>query len=764
MFEPSEIFVQVCPIILCGGEGSRLWPVSRRDFPKQFVRLTGELSSFQQAALRLSGMAEAVRPIVVTGAAHEEVVRRQLAEIGSDGLIIVEPEARDSGPAVAAAAAALAQLVPGCIAVVQPADHHVPDIDIFHACVRAAAEGAKKGLIVTFGVAPTHPSTSFGYIEPASPVDGAPDVSMVARFVEKPVVERAREYIANGYVWNSGMFVFAPQVLLSELRKYDAAMADASVAAVGDVAGQTPAVLHLIAEKFRNAPKRSIDHAVMEHTKNAGVVRADFLWSDLGAWDAVHEALGGSEIGNAVVGDEVVVIDCEGCLIRAPGQAVAAIGLKNVGIIVESDAVLVCDLASSQHVKTAVETLRARAGKSASRSASHSVALGRFGSLEDAGRGLDRWLETAALPLWWAAGADHALGGFQEALDGDGRPVARRRRLRVQTRQAFVYATAGRRGWQGPWRSAARHGVDFVLDRYQRPDGQFRTMVDEHGAPADEKAVLYDQAFVLLSLASLTRSGVAAGQDARAVAHRLTDEIAATRAHPSGGFREIAQHGSELQSNPHMHLFEAALEWNAVEPDGRWAKLAGQILDLALKTFIDPEVGCLREFFAEDGRPMPGVAGTLVEPGHQFEWAWLLCRWNAIRPSSDVLAAARRLYEIGEQHGVDAQRNVAVDSLNASLATVSGSARLWPQTERAKAALALARMARSGEERSTLERSALAGLNGLAQYLEMPVHGLWRDNLRPNGTFVAEPSPASSLYHIVGAIFDLQDYVAGPVS
>jgi mannose-6-phosphate isomerase len=359
---------------------------------------------------------------------------------------------------------------------------------------------------------------------------------------------------------------------------------------------------------------------------------------------------------------------------------------------------------------------------------------------------------TSALPLWWALGADHENGGYHELLDQDGMANPAPRRARVQTRQSFVYARAGKLGWQGPSREAALHGLRFFRAHYLREDGLFRTLVDSDGRVLDNTAILYDQAFALLALASLSEiPGAPAGALEEAIA--LLDAIERTMRHEAGGFRENA--ASAFQSNPHLHLFEAALAWSEAQGGTVWDALADEIAALALSRFIDPDDGFLREHFTEKWEPALGARGRLVEPGHQFEWAWLLARWGRTRREAKAEAAARRLFAAGAR-GIDAVRGVAIDALNEDTTVRSSRARLWPQTERLKAALYLYET--SGED--SYLAHALAAAESLWRYLDVPTRGLWRDRLTPTNRFVEEPAPASSLYHIVGAVEALKTFAA----
>lgn len=747
--------MQICPIILCGGEGSRLWPVSRRDFPKQFAALIGDLSCFQQAVLRLHNMPGTVQPIVVTGEAHEAIVHDQLKAIGVEGTIILEPEGRDSGPATVAAAAWLAALGYDHCAIMQPADHYIPDAADFRSAAQIAATGAERGFIVTFGVAPVQADTSYGYISRGDVLPDCPGVTTVRRFIEKPSREKAIEYLAQGYVWNSGMFAFRPSVLLEEVRLFEPAMADAVERALGN-ATRTNDTIRLDPVAFGQSPRKSLDHAVMERTARAAVVAGDFAWSDLGAWSAIYGAQPKDERGNVILGEGAVVLDSERCFVRSAGTPLAAIGLADVAVVAEPDGVVVCNLKASASVKLAVDALRAKARPQALRKAPGPRG-GGFENLAVAAQRLGYWLDSSALPLWWAAGADHERGGFFELLDGDARPVRVSRRVRVQARQVYVYATAGLAGWHGPWKSAVAHGLSHLTERYRKPDGLYRTLIDDEGEPLDDRTFLYDQAFVLLALASAANAGIERRRciaDALELRANLFDRFART----DGGFLEQELRGSKFQSNPHMHLLEAAMEWCNVDPDREWEALAASTVRLALERFIDAESGILREFFDDDGLPFPGLPGRLVEPGHQFEWAWLLSRWAASRNDAAVAAAASRLFELGDRHGVDRMRGVAIDMLLADMSPHSRQARLWPQTERLKAALALAAAAPSDEIRDKLGAVALAAAEGMSHYLQTQIPGLWRDKMRADGTFIVEPSPASSLYHLACAIQGLRNH------
>lgn len=748
----------ITPIILCGGEGSRLWPVSRRDYPKQFTALVGEWSCFQQAVLRFRDVPHAGAPVIVAGEAHEWIIREQLEAIGIEADIILEPEGRDSAPAVAAAAAYLISRGKDAPAIMQPADHYIPDLDSFQEAAEKAAHAAEHGYIVTFGIAPTGPDTSYGYINVAEPLSKYAHASAVARFVEKPSREKASEYLRQGYLWNSGMFAFRPSVMLEEMRVFEPAIADSVERSVAGGAIREN-VIRLDPFAFGRSPKKSLDYAVMERTTRAAVVAGNFAWSDLGAWSAIYGVHAKDEKGNVIAGPHAIAVDAERCFVRSASTPVAVIGLSDIGVIAEPDGIVVCRLDASPLVKSGVEAFRSRSRPEALRRTKLPEPRRDYPDLVTAAARLSSWLDASALPLWWTAGADHARDGFFELLDEQGKPVPAARRMRVQARQAYVYALGGLGGWRGPWHAAVRHGLNSLFARYKGADGLYRTLCDDDGSPLDDRSFLYDQAFVLLALATAAKAGV----ESRRVtfeANELRSLLYERFSREGGGFSEQAVRGSTFQSNPHMHLLEAALAWAEASDDPEWEKLAGSIVQLCLERFVDRESGILREFFDDAGEPFAGLPGRIIEPGHQFEWAWLLCRWAERTGDVNAGTAASRLFDIAERYGIDRTRGVAIDVLLADMSPHSRQARLWPQTERLKAALALSARAADAEQKSALERSALAAAEGLSHYLHTTIAGLWHDKMRADGTFIAEPSPASSLYHIACAIDVLRRHVS----
>lgn len=360
------------------------------------------------------------------------------------------------------------------------------------------------------------------------------------------------------------------------------------------------------------------------------------------------------------------------------------------------------------------------------------------------------WLCDAAYPLWSTRGVDPA-GGFHERLAQNGESLAEPRRSRVNPRQAYCFAVAPSLGWRGDSARLVKHGLDYWVARYRRPDGLFRTLVNADGSPRDERALLYDQAFGLLALNVSSVGSERAERERQSL--ELHDLVLKHMKRAGPGFEAGVPPTLPLQSNPHMHLFEAALAGCEVcSENSLWKPLADELAELALEKFIDAHSGALREFFDAEWNPAPGIEGRIVEPGHQFEWAWLLLRWCGGRQGAAparAKAAALKLIDIGEQHGVI--NGLAVNSLLDDYSPHDAGARLWPQTERLKAAALAARL--TGEARYF--KIAADAADGLMRYLDCPIPGLWRDRIDAQGTVVDEPAPASSFYHLVAAISEI---------
>jgi mannose-6-phosphate isomerase len=372
------------------------------------------------------------------------------------------------------------------------------------------------------------------------------------------------------------------------------------------------------------------------------------------------------------------------------------------------------------------------------------------GPLPQAARRARAWLLEAAAPLWSTRGRMPS-GLFAERMSLAGEPDPAYFRCFVQARHIYAFVVAGTLGWEGPWRDLVSRTADVLVGRGRRDDGFYVHRLDGEAVHLDARADLYDQAFILFALGT---AGRALGRDDLFDrAEDLLDRLEGAWRHPAGGFREgeIADPRVRRQ-NPHMHLLEAFLALYEASGRERFRAAATDIAALADNNFIDPETGALLEYFADDLTPAPGQEGRIVEPGHCFEWAWLFERlaatgWQRGAELSDRLTAFAR------RHGIDTVRGVVVNAVLTDGAMHDQTARLWPQTERIKAAVA--RLRRLGTEEEAREVAAAA--IGLERYFDVPMPGLWRDKLTAADTWIEEPAPGSSLYHITCAYAELAE-------
>jgi mannose-1-phosphate guanylyltransferase/mannose-6-phosphate isomerase len=344
----------IIPLIMCGGAGTRLWPASREVRPKQFLPLFGTRSTFQDTLLRVSDATLFERPVVITNAAYRFMVLEQLAEIGIEADVLLEPVRRDSGPAIAAGAAFAQTRDADAVVLALAADHVVLDIAAFIAACRQGLVAAADGRIVTFGIKPERAATEYGYISPGETVSG--EVRAVAKFVEKPDQPTAAGYIESGYLWNSGNFMFRASVLLDEYRKFDAASVEAVTAAVTR-AGRDLGFVTLDPESFGSAKAISIDYAVMEKTASAAVVPVSCGWSDVGSWHAVWELSEKDGHGNAAQGTAVFE-DSRNCNVATDKALVALEGVDDLVVVATEDAVLVSRQKDANGLKRLVAKLK----------------------------------------------------------------------------------------------------------------------------------------------------------------------------------------------------------------------------------------------------------------------------------------------------------------------------------------------------------------------------------------------------------------------
>lgn len=354
----------IYPVLLCGGSGTRLWPLSRKSYPKQFAPLTGKQSLFQASAQRFSGDYYA-DPVVLTNADYRFIVTEQLSDVGmSAEAILIEPEGRNTAPAILAAAQHLRAKGEDALILVAPSDHVIPDTDAFREVVEQGAAAARDGKIVTFGITPTRPETGYGYLELGEKLPSG--AIALQRFVEKPNAARAAEMVMDGgFLWNAGIFLFSVKAILAAFEAHAAEMMEPVARSLKD-AERDLDFLRLDPEAWATCPSDSIDYAVMERSDNLAVVPFSAGWSDLGDWDAVWRE-GDSDGDGNVISGSVEGLDCTDSVLRSedPDLMLVGLGLKDVIAVAMPDAVLVADRSKAQEVKQVVAALKARDAKQA---------------------------------------------------------------------------------------------------------------------------------------------------------------------------------------------------------------------------------------------------------------------------------------------------------------------------------------------------------------------------------------------------------------
>lgn len=373
--------MKILPVILCGGSGSRLWPLSRSQYPKQLLALTGEFSLLQNTVRRLEGLGDQLfDPLVICNETHRFLVAGQLGEIGVSSTMILEPEGRNTAPAVALAA--LSRKLPeSTLLLVLPADHVIRETTALTQAIRHAVPAAEAGRLVTFGIVPNSPETGYGYIRS---IESSKDVLKVDRFVEKPDFETARRYVQSGsYFWNSGMFLFSVAAFIDELNRHAPDIVTACKAALDSAVVSDDGQISIQADDFGSCPADSVDYAVMEKTSLASVVPLDAGWSDVGSWAALHEVSQQDSANNAISGD-VVAVDCRDTLIRSENRLIGAVGLEDCIVVETKDAVLVAPKHRAQEVKAIVDELESGGREEAALGREVFRPWGSYDSLENA--------------------------------------------------------------------------------------------------------------------------------------------------------------------------------------------------------------------------------------------------------------------------------------------------------------------------------------------------------------------------------------------
>ncbi|MDJ0919666.1 MAG: AGE family epimerase/isomerase [Henriciella sp.] len=712
----------IYPTILCGGAGTRLWPLSTKRRPKQFLPLTTSKTMVQETASRFEGSnrddLSFGRPLAIGSNRHAALLSESLPE----ARLILEPFGRNSGPAVAAACLAHR---PDDLVLILAADHDIKNVPAFHDAIAAAVPAAEDGAIVTFGIKPTFAATGYGYIHAKDP---GQTVSDVEAFVEKPPLETAQAYLADGsYFWNAGIFLFKVSAMLSELKTRDPAMLDAVGSAIDD---PTADIVHLCPASFIKATDISIDFAVMEHAESVKTVPVSMGWSDVGGYSALHELAASAPDDNVTTGP-VFVEKSSGLLVRSEGPRVAVSGLQDVTVITTPDVVMVSDSKDIDAVK--------RLGKQV-------IANTDSLTVSPAYKAKAKAFLRQAFETWSKVAWDDAQGGFVEQLDMTGVPDTNAlRRLRVQARQTYSFAKAISLGWPEVDRASdlVEKGLTYLSAHGRHRNGGWVHHLNADGTVANDTRDLYDHAFVILGGAAAYRAtGAQAGLDM--ALETLAHVQAAYSDLEQGGWFEGDPKGMQRRANPHMHMLEAMLELYAATNDEAHLALATEIVKVFENYLFKPSHDALVEFFELDWSLKTPVAEALIEPGHHYEWAVLLAFHERLT-GRDTGSWQRRLIARADRIGRDPATGFAWNALRADGAAITNDQRrLWPQLEMLRARLVHPQLAAPGEAERLIDAIE-------STYLANMPAGTWLDQTDKKGAPVSTAIPSSMLYHFITA-------------
>ncbi|WP_192256505.1 mannose-1-phosphate guanylyltransferase/mannose-6-phosphate isomerase [Mesorhizobium caraganae] len=739
---------RIVSFVMSGGVGSRLWPLSREDNPKQFHDLSGDGSMLAKTLRRLTARPKGATPIFLIAAErHAERVHADLAGLDlSGGGPLFEPTGRNTAAAVVLAALRTLSEFGDSLVLVVPSDHEIATPKQFWQSIEAGSEAAVAGRLVVFGIRPTQPETGYGYIEVSGENSGVFDVS---RFVEKPDLATAQSYLKAGtFYWNTGIFLFRAGAMRDAFAAFQPdiwqATEAAYKAATTDLSG-----LYMPLELYAAIPSNSIDYAIMERAKDIAMVPAGFRWNDLGSWQSLLDVGPADANGNVVVGD-VVAIDCENSYIRSDGRLLSAIGMKDVAIVSTADATFVAPVSHSRHVKKIVEQLE-KSGRLETRFTPAHDRVIESGAWR---RRVHHWLFEETLPLWSTAGVDERHGGFHEALGFDGQPLMKPKRMRTMARQVYAFAVAKARGWNGPADRLITHGIAFMAGKGRTEKGGWVRTLNVDGSVADATEDAYDHSCVLLALAHAHMCGnpdaLRLGEETFSFLDAHLEDSRMT------GFLETSDGEGERRSNPHMHLLEAFLAWYEATGDRTYLRRAARIIDLFRSHFFDAESWTLGEFFDAGWKPAAGEKGTWTEPGHHFEWASLLTDFAARSGQSELSNFARKLYASAIANGLNRATGLAYGAVSRQGLPLDLVSRSWPQAEAIKAAIAL-----DGSGGPDLKPEIEARVGRLFRWHIDPAPlGLWIDRIDERGRSLASDVPASIFYHLVCALTQYLDGAA----
>lgn len=735
--------------MLSGGAGTRLWPLSRADDPKQFQNLGGNAGLLDLTLRRMKDRETGRTPInIIAGASHREKIEASAAGYDlAGGRLIYEPVGRNTAAAVAMACLDTLASFGDELVLIVPSDHDISTSAQFWDSVHNGVEAALSGQIILFGVQPKHPETGYGYVEVGENGRG---VLKVERFVEKPDAELAASFVASGrHFWNAGIFLFKASTMQGIFQTLRPDIWDVAERAYRDATTDGTA-RYLPIEIYADMPSISLDYAIMEHAGSISLVPVSFDWTDLGSWQSVFQSSSADPDGNVIVGD-VVAVDCRDSYLRSDGRLLTVVGAEGLAVISTSDAAFVAPLKRSEQVRSVVDRLKVM-GRRESIIARTELALP--GSWRDRVR---YWLFEEALPLWSTLGVDRANGGFHEALGFSGLSINAPKRMRTMARQIYVFAFAKMQGWTGPADELVEHGLSFISSRRTLRGGWVRSLRSD-GTILDATENIYDHACVLLALAYAHAAG---NQSAHGL---MVETFAFIDTHLtgdlSGGYFETAHWPKERCSNSHMHLLEAFLACYQVTADTDMLRRARNIVQLFSTHFFDADSDTLGEFFDEAWQPATGTRGSWTEPGHQFEWASLLIEYAMLTGETDLVRYARKLYASALAFGRNRHTGLVYGAVSRSGEVLGPVSRSWPQIEALRATIALNG---SVSSMNSAVEDKVARL--FTWHIDPAPAGMWIDSIDARGKSISTHVPASILYHLIGALtryLDANDPGKGP--
>lgn len=743
---------KLVPVIMAGGIGARLWPLSRDDTPKQFLTPLDKSSLLQQTVERLISKQNPLnidRIVIVTNAAFAEKTREQLAHFeGIEFEFLFEPTIRNTGPATAAASLYISNTEPDAIIAMLAADHHVAKDDEFRRILKIAhTVAAQDNSIVTFGIHPNRPETGYGYIRYKSKQD---EVAIVDAFVEKPNLEKAKEWLASGdYLWNSGMFIFPAKKIVDEFALQHPEIQNCVNLAIRHGTCSKKSV-YLENQHYSECPSISIDYAIMEHAENMKVIPANIGWFDVGAWEQVAEIDAGKHTDDPLV----TQFESDATYVLSNKKNIVTIGTKNLVIVDTADALLVCDRHQTQNVKKIYESFRENKPEMLV-TPFHSLATYEKSQFNK--QRIKSWLRNDALPFWLKNSNDFENGGVAESFTRDGFPLVEEpRRVRVLLRQIYAFAYAKYSGWEGLIEPYLEMNISFLLSKASHPgegsDMGWIHSLHADGEPLDANRMTYDQAFAILAFAWVykvtgDKSALEKIENTFSfIDHELNGngDNGLLSSPASSGNQQTEKH-----ANPHMHMLEACIAAFIATQGQAHLDRAKRVVDLFKSHIFDSKNNIMFELFDENMNPVSHENGQWVEPGHMFEWSHLLAQYSTLS-GDDCSQYSAKLFAMAETFGRFSNSGLVIDKMDINWQITEPSSRLWPQLERLRAMVSLKK-----EGSIAFDLKIEDAIEDIFKYfMSETAPGLWDDKLDMEGNLISDKVPQSSFYHIITAFSD----------